>query len=97
MRAGSAERAGEVTSREIPIIAHSPTAVEPANTHCDCRPGRCLISTQITEELSLENKEIRILSARRISQPPLSAYVTQFRELLSAYKDPKKTKNLLIK
>lgn len=51
----------------------SPTAAEPTNTHPDCHPGRIsrrLISTQITEELSSENKEIRIRSARRISERP---------------------------
>lgn len=85
-----------MTSREIPIIAPSPTAAEPTNTHPDCRPGRRgrrLISTQITEELSSENEEIRILSACRISQPPFPADVTQFRELLSAHKNSKKLIN----
>ncbi len=63
---GSTESAREVTSREIPIIAPFPTATEPTNIHPDCHPGRggrCLFSTQFAEELSLENKEIRILSA----------------------------------
>lgn len=46
----SGEGAGEVTSREIPIIVPSPTAAEPTNTHPDCHPGRRgrrLISTKI--------------------------------------------------
>lgn len=88
-RAGSAESIGEVTSRETPIIATSPTAAEPTNTHpgyCPARRSRHLISTQITEELSLENKEIRIWNARRISQQtPLPADVTQFGEFLLAH------------
>lgn len=93
MKAGSAERTREVASREIPIIDRSPRAAEATNTHPDCHPGkrsRRLISTQITEELSLENTEIRIPSARRIFQLPLPADVTQFRELLQAHKDQEK-------
>lgn len=69
--------------------SYSPTAAEPTNTHpdyCPARRSRHLISTQITEELSLENKEIRVWSARRISQQtPLPADVTQFGEFLLAH------------
>jgi len=83
-----------VTPRETPVIAPSPAAAEPAKTRPDCRPGRRgrrLISTQITEELSLENKEIRILECLGclpplLPLPPLPADVTQFRKLLKAQK-----------
>lgn len=76
-----------VASREIPIIALCPIAAEPTNTHpyCRCpdRRRRHLISTQITEELSSENKEIRIQSAWKTVTPLLD--VTSFRFLSTSH------------